>query len=159
MKIFLIRHGIAADPADYQEDRLRPLTADGKLKTVRIAKRLCELDIRFDLILTSPFLRAKQTSDILASLAQDVRMTENLAPYGTLEDFLKEIQSTVKVETLALVGHQPNLGNWAEQMVWGSTQEKLTLKKAGIIGIEKPMTEDCMGDGKLFLLVSPKWIL
>jgi len=60
---------------------------------------------------------------------------------------------------LALVGHQPDLGNWAETLVWGYAKEKLVLKKAGVIGINIPDTGSPIGKSELFLLTSPKWVI
>ena len=54
MNLYLLRHGIAAEPgvAGFEPDSERPLTA----------KAMAELDLSFDLILSSPFLRTKQTA-------------------------------------------------------------------------------------------------
>ena len=160
MEIYLIRHGIAAEAIEYAEDKDRPLIERGRTKTEKVAERLVQLEIKFDLLLTSPFLRAKQTADILkkAGLANKITELEHLSPEGNLSDWLQELPETR--ETIALVGHQPNLGNWAEQLVWGTVGEKLMLKKAGIIGVQIPsLSEEPSGKGELFLLVSPKWML
>jgi phosphohistidine phosphatase len=130
----------------------------GRLKTIKVADRLTQLGVKFDLLLTSPLLRAKETAAIFSSLADQIQETAHLAPEGRIEDWLQEFQPN-GIKALALVGHQPNLGNWAEQLVWGSCQEKISLKKAGIIGVEVPTTDKSMGTGSLFLLVSPKWLL
>jgi len=159
MEIYLIRHGIAAEATDYEKDEIRPLTEKGRLKTQKVAERLAQLEVKIDLLLTSPLVRAKQTTEILLPLANKVEESEYLAPEGTLLEWLKQFQPSQKIQTLALVGHQPNLGNWAEQLVWGSSQEKLNLKKAGIIGVEIPVLDVNLGRGTLFLLVSPKWLL
>jgi len=58
-----------------------------------------------------------------------------------------------------LVGHQPNLGNWAEMLVWGTIKNKIIVKKAGIIGLSIPDQEMPIGNSELFLLTSPKWLL
>ena len=157
MEIYLIRHGIAVEATEYEDDRIRPLTEKGRSKTKQVAERLAQLEVKFDLLLTSPLVRAKQTTEILAPLANKVEESLYLAPEGKLSDWLKQFQPSQKIQTLALVGHQPDLGTWAEQMVWGKDGEKLILKKAGIIGIELPIIE--LGQGNLFLLASPKWLL
>jgi phosphohistidine phosphatase len=55
------------------------------------------------------------------------------------------------------VGHQPDLTDWAEQLIWGEIKEKLILKKAGIIGLSVPPIASPLGHSQLFLLTSPKW--
>ena len=50
MHLYLIRHGIAAEPEAYATDEERPLTKEGDRKTRKVAQRLYELEIQFDRI-------------------------------------------------------------------------------------------------------------
>ncbi len=163
MKLYLIRHGIAADPTEYEKDELRPLTEEGKRKTQKIAKRLRELELEFDLILSSPLLRAKQTAQLLknAGLCSKLEESKFLSPNGDIEgwfDWLLKWQAAGG-ESLALVGHQPDLGNWAELLVWGEAKQKLVIKKAGVIGLNLPQDGGPMGRCELFWLSAPKFLL
>lgn len=164
MDIYLIRHGIAADKGDFEHDRDRPLIPKGEDRTKRVAQRLKELGIEFELMLTSPLVRAKQTAQILlnAGLAATLEENEQLAPEGNLQDFLQNWENSryAKLKgALALVGHEPDLSQWAEQLVWGSIQEKMVLKKSGIIGLSLPTVGSPLGNSELFLLISPKWFV
>jgi len=170
--IYLIRHGIAADRAEYDFDENRPLTNEGKQKTQKIAKRLKEdFKLHFDPILTSPLLRAQQTAETLqkAGLATQIETSHHLAPAGDMKawldwldkwqfDFAHRKQQTGD-RTLALVGHEPNLGNWAEILVWGEPRGALVVKKAGVIGLSLPETGSPLGRCSLFLLAPPKFLL
>jgi phosphohistidine phosphatase len=60
---------------------------------------------------------------------------------------------------LAIVGHEPDLGEWAEQLVWGKAQQRLVVKKAGVIGIRLPTTGDLVGNSELFWLTPPRFLL
>lgn len=165
MELYLIRHGIAALREDYAKDEERPLTDKGRQKTAQVAKQLHDRGLRFDLILTSPLLRAKETAVILqkAGLASNVEEFTPLAPDGDIEAWVSWLKQRCQTDTsdksLALVGHQPDLGNWAETLVWGEAQEKLILKKAGVIGIKIPDTQSPIDQSELFLLTSPRWFL
>ena len=164
MELYLIRHGIAADKADYDNDEERPLTEEGRKKTKNVAQQIRDRKLHFDLILTSPLLRARETAKILQdiSLSSVVEEFPALAPDGNIEEWVSWLQQrrqTTTDQSLALVGHQPDLGNWAEILVWGKAQEKLVLKKAGIIGLKLPETETPLNGSELFLLTSPKWLL
>jgi phosphohistidine phosphatase len=165
MELYLIRHGIAADREAYTNDEQRPLTDKGHQKTAKVAKQLCDRGLRFDLILTSPLVRAKETATILkeAGLASQVEEFVALAPDGDIHAWInwleKRWQTTPGDKCLALVGHQPDLGNWAETLVWGKARDKLILKKAGVIGLNIPDTKSPIGQSELFLLLSPKWLL
>ncbi len=61
---------------------------------------------------------------------------------------------------LALVGHEPNLSNWAEILLWGERQEsRFVLKKAGMIGIKLPEAGSPLGHSQMFWLTPPKYLL
>lgn len=163
-EIYLIRHGIAADRADYPQDDLRPLTERGHQKTTQVARRLREIGLEFAVILTSPLVRARQTAEILQTAGLSSRLTEfsALAPGGNLSEWVNWWSSSrynKDRSCLALVGHQPDLGNWAEILIWGRSQAKLTVKKAGAIGLALPEEKTPIGNSELFLLVSPRWLL
>lgn len=163
--LYLIRHGIAADREAYVgHDAVRPLTETGERKTGKIARRLYELGLRFEIILTSPLTRARQTAEILkeAGLTDNLEEFQSLAPAGELSawlDWLTHWSPPEAVGNLALVGHQPDLGNWAETLVWGQVRERLVLKKAGMIGLTLPRVGSPIGQSLLFWLTPPRFLL
>jgi phosphohistidine phosphatase len=165
IELYLIRHGIAALGEAYANDEERPLTDKGRQKTGKVAKHLLERGLRFDLILTSPLVRARETAAILqdVGLGSQVEAFTSLAPDGDINAWVSWLekwwQNATGDRCLALVGHQPDLGNWVETLVWGDVQEKLVLKKAGVIGLNIPKTKTPIGQSELFLLVSPKWLI
>jgi phosphohistidine phosphatase len=161
IELYFIRHGIAAERGTYAEDGDRPLTDAGHRKTTRVAERLDQLGLHFDLILTSPLVRARQTAAILQTVGLGDRLEESsdLAPAGDFNHWLAwltEWQSGGK--QLALVGHQPDLADWAETLVWGESNQRLVLKKAGVIGLLVPQS-DPIGHSQLFWLTPPKFLL
>ncbi|USR93211.1 phosphohistidine phosphatase SixA [Phormidium yuhuli AB48] len=167
-QLYLIRHGIAADrnPQTYPDDRQRPLTDAGVKKTRKIAKRLAELGLQFDHLLTSPLIRAQQTADILhnAKLSPQPEIFPALAPCGPIQDWLNWYNTLPKTSkngdvAIAVVGHEPDLGQWAEQLIWGEVREKLIVKKAGVIGVNLPDDGEIIGQSTLFWLVPPRFLL
>jgi phosphohistidine phosphatase len=160
-QIYLIRHGIAADPETYQNDQDRPLTPKGQAKTKAIAQQLKSWGLAFDEILTSPLVRARQTAEILkqADLAPHLTITDTLAPMGSFADWLTWFRQQNHTNALALVGHEPDLSQWAELLIWGDVRGVLQLKKAGIIGIQIPDAMDPIGNSVLFWLTPPKFLL
>lgn len=164
MEVYLIRHGIAADKAAYDNDEERPLTEEGRKKTRKVAVSIRDRGLHFDRILTSPLLRAKETATILQDIGLSSQIEEfsNLAPDGDIQawvSWLIQQRQATNDKSLALVGHQPDLGNWAETLIWGQAQEKLVLKKAGMIGLKLPETTTPINQSQLFLLISPKWLV
>ncbi|MGB8702879.1 MAG: phosphohistidine phosphatase SixA [Thermosynechococcaceae cyanobacterium] len=163
MQVYFIRHGIAADPEGYVNDGDRPLTEKGRRKTQALAQRLNQLNLRFDDLLTSPLLRARQTAEILlqAGLAPQLRVTEVLAPMGSFHHWLDGLDRHKQAghQAIALVGHEPDLSQWSELLLWGEARGVLELKKAGIIGIALPDTLDPVGNSILFWLTPPRFLI
>lgn len=163
MKIYLVRHGIAELRSPDKEDAERILTKKGIAKTQKVAEKLSQKDIQFDVIITSPYVRARETAIILqkAKLSKEVVEHPALMPEGNLLELLHWLQTSPyhNAETMAWVGHQPDLSQWAELLLWGRSEEKIILKKAGIIGLNVPDLNNPLGRAEMFLLVSPKWII
>ena len=165
MEIYLIRHGIAAERGTYSQDTERPLTDKGQTKTTLVAKKLAAVGLKFDLILTSPLVRAYQTAEILQQmgLSQKIEIFKPLSPDGNIQEWLewlrKQFSSVNSDYKLAMVGHQPDLGNWSEMLVWGNIKEQIIVKKAGVIGLSILNIDRPLGTSTLFLLTSPKWLI
>jgi phosphohistidine phosphatase len=163
-QLYFIRHGIAADRNGFEHDFDRSLTQQGIEKTSAIIQRLAALGLCFDRVLTSPLVRAQQTAELLrgAGLCKAIEEFGALAPGGDVEALVSwwSGSSPVKAgETIAIVGHQPDLGQWAEWLLWGQAMEKLIVKKAGVIGLEvSPLGLAC-GMCELFWLTPPRLLL
>ncbi len=161
--LYIIRHGIAGDPAEYSKDADRALTKEGDRKTRRIAQRLKELSIKFDIILTSPLVRARQTAQILLEegLSNKLEEFSTLAPAGDIKNWLTwlEITRDRQVKEIAIIGHEPNLSQWAETLLWGEVKGVIILKKAGIIGLTLPETGSPVGNSQIFWLTPPKFFI
>lgn len=163
MEVYLIRHGIATEREINTKDEERSLTDEGRRKTQQVAQKLAALGLRFHLILTSPLVRARQTAEILRSsgLGSQIEEFACLAPDGDLHlwlGWLSQQQHSTDTQ-LAMVGHEPDLGQWAEILVWGEARAGLVLKKAGIIGLMLPETGSPVSRSQLFWLTPPKFLL
>lgn len=164
MELYLIRHGIAQEKDLAIEDEERSLTKEGQDKTKAVAKRLYELGLRFDVMVASPLVRSLQTAEIFSFLQPKgkFQVSNDLAPYGSLHSWLTwlEAQQYPLDTKLAIIGHEPNLGEWASMLVWGEVKEEaLILKKAGIIGLNLPEMRSPIGNSQMFLLTPPKLLL
>ena len=63
MQIYLLRHGIAEEGKPGGRDADRALTAEGGVKLKSVLKRARAINVEPTIILTSPFLRARQTAE------------------------------------------------------------------------------------------------
>jgi phosphohistidine phosphatase len=164
LHLYLIRHGIAGERGSYANDDERPLDNKGRKQTKKVARRLYDLGLQFDLILTSPLVRSRQTAEILleAKLSSQIEESPYLAPSGDIHawlDWLRNWRDGDNRNSLAAVGHEPSLSNWAELLVWGEVKERLILKKAGVIGLTIPESETPIGNSAMFWLTAPKFLL
>jgi phosphohistidine phosphatase len=169
MYLYLIRHGIAIDldtiDANRTDlDRSRYLTKTGRKKIQQVAKSLKMANLQFETIVSSPLVRAQQTAELLIArnLSSQLELSDDLAPSGTLESWLTWWESRSidrAVSKLALVGHEPNLSQWAELLIFGSIQHKLILKKGGLIALKFPTDKIEIGTAQLHCLIPPKYLL
>lgn len=138
LELYLIRHGLAAERGpDYPDDSKRPLTSRGMSTLRREAKALNELEITFDLIITSPLVRTRQTADILSEVLNGkppVATSDALAPAGTPAAVLHELGKHHRKAKIALVGHEPNIGELAARLI--GARSALDFKKGAICRID-----------------------
>jgi phosphohistidine phosphatase len=137
MNLYIVRHAIAVQrgtPGD-DDDSQRPLTDDGRKKMKKIVKGLHQLDMQLNTILSSPYVRARDTAKILASefkLKNQLSFSDNLIPPGNFEALIDEIQNKYDVENIALVGHEPMLGQLISWLTTGNTDMNINFKKGGV---------------------------
>ena len=69
MEIFLLRHGLAVERGTpgFKNDSARPLAPKGIKQLKKVSRAMAEMDLEFDLILSSPFLRAQATAEMVAA--------------------------------------------------------------------------------------------
>ena len=137
--IYLMRHGIAADPTAGMNDADRALTAEGVRKTTRAAVGLSELGVKPDLILSSPLRRAEETARLVADVLTPgpaVELYPPLAGGFAAADIIKGLRPHRQAHELLLVGHEPDLGELASYLLTGSANlAPLPFKKAGVAAI------------------------
>lgn len=137
MNLYIIRHAIAVDGGtpEYEDDSQRPLTDKGKKKMRQIARGLHALGVDFDLILSSPYVRAKETAEILADVFKtkaDVAFSENLIPMGDPDLLIAEMNEKYTANSVALVGHEPFLTTLISLLVSENASVDMSLKKGGV---------------------------
>ena len=159
LELYLIRHGVAAERgADYPDDSKRPLTSDGISRMRKEAKALAELGVDFDLIVSSPLVRTKQTADILAQAVPSqpsVTTSDSLAPAGTPTAVFQELAKHMRKARIALVGHEPNIGELAARLIGSRTP--IEFKKGAICRIDFEVFPP-KGHGHLRWFVTPRML-
>ena len=154
MEIYILRHGIAVErgtPGN-KKDSDRPLTPEGEQKMHQIAEAILGMELNFDLILSSPYKRAEQTANIVASeVDEEVTFTEFLEPDGNALELIAEINDE-KPQRVLLVGHEPDLSQLISVLTTGDSDAAIELKKGGLC----KLTTDKLSFGRCATL---NWLL
>jgi phosphohistidine phosphatase len=157
--LYLIRHGVAAERGDeYPDDSKRPLTAQGIARLRKEAHALDELGVTIEQIITSPLLRTRQTADVIAESLKGkpaVVTSDALAPAGTPGAVMQDLAKHAKKGSVALVGHEPNLGELAARLI--GARVALEFKKGGICRIDFE-TLPPKANGRLRWFVTPRML-
>ena len=162
MDLYLVRHAVAfnPDPTEWPDDRERPLTPDGEKRMRRAARGLGELTSSVDLVLSSRFVRAWRTAEILE---KELRPgwpkpipCEALESGHAPAEVLQALQPHVEQAAVVLVGHEPNMHELASYLLTADTgHAQLEFRKGGVARFEllgglRP------GSARLVWLLAPK---
>jgi phosphohistidine phosphatase len=137
-ELYLVRHAIAAERGDeWPDDTKRPLTERGVSRFKEVVAGLRWLDVALDEIITSPLVRAKQTADLLAAGMEHkpvVRLLDALAPGYAPATVITQLAKLARGSRIALVGHEPDLGELAAHLVGGA--RAMPFRKGGVCRID-----------------------
>ena len=141
MKLVLMRHGEAESYANSDFDR--NLTSFGQEEAVASAKQLKTYDLEVDLMLVSPYPRARQTADLVLGVLGDVSLlvTASVTPDVTVAEALGEMEKyQADNACIMVVMHQPIIGS----LVYYLTGVQQPMGTASVAIIEAPVLErDC----------------
>jgi phosphohistidine phosphatase len=155
--LYLVRHAIAAERGDdYPDDGKRPLTERGIKRFRRIAKALADMGVEVDVILSSPFARAKQTAEILSQALPGhppIVETDGLLPEAAFSDLAEALGGHAQCGAVAMIGHQPSIGALAARLA--GCKGEFELKKGGACRIDVERLP-VSGPGRLKWLATPK---
>ncbi|MGR3303601.1 MAG: phosphohistidine phosphatase SixA, partial [Candidatus Scalindua sp.] len=118
MEIYLVRHGAAHTKEDDPERHLNK----GGLDQCHLSGRaLRQLDIKFDLIISSPKARARQTAEIIAEEVgypkDKIKVTETLEPTASPKDTTSYLNNFTEKNNIMLAGHLPLLGKLVSELL------------------------------------------
>lgn len=162
VELLLLRHGIAEPRCGELADADRALTERGRQRTRAVAQALVRLGLAGSQLVSSPLRRARETAAIacevglLAPGCPEFSIDAELAPGGEPSDLVaafRQAQLPGALQRLVLVGHEPDLGNLAAQLI-GAQPGAIALKKAGValLQLGPPSV-------RLTLLMAPRQIL
>lgn len=160
MDLYLIRHADAVPLGEQgiEEDAERPLTEKGEAQVKTVAAGLQRRGAILNVVVTSPLRRARQTAEGIlrqwAVSAPQLVVAEELAPGGQPRKLARLLRS-LGAANIAVVGHQPDLNQWAAWLI-GSKKAQIEIAKAGVAHITSG-DGPRKGAGMLQWLVTPEW--
>jgi phosphohistidine phosphatase len=137
MILYFLRHGLAEERENWgEEDSLRPLTDKGVKQMIQSAEAINDLVPDIDLILTSPYLRARQTAEIVAKrlgLKDIFRDDTRLAPGFDVIQLSMILKEHVGSKALLFVGHEPDFSQVVSDVIGGG---QIVVKKGGLVRLD-----------------------
>lgn len=143
MRIYLVRHGKAADEG-YRYDEDRPLTDVGRALMRRTAETWAKeaSGKEPELWLTSPLVRAVQTCEIAVNafdLDGPVEVTRALVPDGPPAAAAALLDRPGIPDVVALVGHEPLMSDLASLLLGRHWPEG--FKKGAVLALKRAAGE------------------
>ena len=137
-EIYLVRHAIAAERgSEWPDDTKRPLTTRGISRFKQSVAGMAWLKVGIDEIFSSPLVRAKQTASLLAAGLPGkppVKLLDTLAPGHSPASIMSELAKLARRQRVALVGHEPGLGELAAHLL--GSDRAVPFKKGGACRID-----------------------
>lgn len=157
MKLYLIRHATAA--AESESAGSDPgLAEKAKTRLVRVAQGLAKMNVKPNLIVAGPAGRTRETAAIISESFGELRVEAlaELAPEIAPETLLESLRAFSGLESLAIVGQQPQLGRLASLLITGSAELcELNFKKSAAACLSGRLS-DAPGRFTLEWLIPPK---
>ena len=113
MEIYLLRHGIAEDQSPTQQDAHRALTNEGAARLREVLITVYKAGNSPQLILTSPYVRARQTAEIAREILRvesDIMESQALTPMAQPREAWDEIRALRSEQSILLASHEPLTG-------------------------------------------------
>jgi len=138
MNLYVVRHAIAIQRGTpgFEDDSQRSVTDQGRQKMIGITHGLKQLETQLQAVVSSPYVRARETAEILAEglgfRVGAIEFSDALLPMADPAELLKEINAQHQVDNLAVVGHEPHLSSFISILLTGNLDMIVNLKKGGV---------------------------
>ena len=155
--LFIIRHG-KAEPREGKKahsDADRQLTAEGAREMEQCGRALGRL-AHVEVVLTSPLSRAFQTAKRIAAGMRPPPKLVELEELAPIQDLLRvvELINRRKEESIAIVGHEPDMSRLASFLLTGRQAMRVDFKKGAICRID--LAQAGPGAGTLAWFAPPR---
>lgn len=154
MRLYFMRHGEAEERDPHRSDAERALTPQGEDEMRRVAAGVQALKLEFDILLSSPLVRARQTAEHVARTL-DIEDRLTITPVlgggcrmGDLQTLLKNCSTRSRV---LLIGHEPDFSMLVGSLIGGGI---VRIRKASLACLDVAVVQP--GGAELRWLLNPE---
>jgi len=137
MQIYLMQHGNALPKEEDPEEGLSP---DGKERIHASGKALKKMGITFDVILSSPKKRSKQTASIIAEEVgfppEKIIETEKVKAMTRPEESIKTLGECAGNQKVLIAGHLPSVAEVASFLLTEGPKATIEFERGGCCRID-----------------------
>lgn len=142
MRLYFLRHGLAGDSTTWAgADEQRPLTPEGVARMQASARTISTLELELDEIVTSPYVRARQTADIVAAqLGLPVTPHASMVPGFNFPAMERLLNTRLQAGALLLVGHEDDFSQLIGRLIGGGrvVMKKGSLARVDLLQLQPP---------------------
>lgn len=154
-EIYILRHGHAIDLQDSSSNDFdRYLTDDGKKKIKKLADLFNNPDFGIEIILSSPYIRAKETAEIFIGKLDkkpEFKIVDFLSSGASVGEISKGLMHYSLYKSVLIVGHSPDLEIFLGRLIGA---ENIKLKKGALAKVKLDNSVELAGE--LEWLIIPK---
>lgn len=156
--MFIVRHG-EAEPFR-GGDAERALTDKGSKDAQALGKLLAHEGLKWDAIIVSPYLRARQTLELLLQSHPEhpaISINTTITPENPVVEAFAALETLSGRQSILIVSHMPLVSALVASLVTGSQRESGNYPMATASMAELEVTALCPGGGILHRLISPPY--
>jgi len=154
MELYLMQHGQAFSE---EADPERSLTPEGESQIGKSGRALRKMGVAFDLVVTSPKKRARQTAGIVATHlsypVDDIKVTETLQPKSPADQAIAFLRAYEDKRSVLVAGHLPSLGEIASALLAEGVGVAIHFEMGGVCRIDVDLLQ--AGPGELMWYLVP----
>jgi len=130
-EIYIIRHAAAAEmDSEISEESYRYLTIHGRNHCRIVAGRLKDMKIEFDIMISSPIIRAVQTAEVFASVLKyngEIKTAVELIGGNSFTKFVQMLKRHSRFSKIAVFGHAPDVNHFCTNLIKNHDIKDLTI--------------------------------
>jgi len=150
--LYFLRHGQAGSQRPSHDDE-RPLTEEGEAALRAAAPIWRRLNLRPDVVLSSPLIRAIRSAELFCEAAGSARpqVAERLRPGASWGDMARAMAEHPDARRVMFVGHEPDLSRAVAHLTGAAS---VRMRTGGLACVEFYGTPE-PGGGEIAWLLDP----